>query len=303
MDMKLNQLRYLVTIAEQGSIAKASRALFISQPSVSQAVKELEEELGFDILVRTRQGVTFSPKGTQVLEIARRIVRELGKLEHLKVEEREALWGRLAVGGTSYFSDLLLLRTIVDMHEEYPYLSIRLVENDSQSILSLLRDGTLNLGVILYCNIDEVFFRGKMEEYDLHATPLLEDEMIFVVGEHHPLAGREKAGMAEILGYPVIQYKAAINEQTHRLFLQYRTDLDILYIDDFSSLWRLPQIGNYAFLSPSLALKHRNVPGLKPVRIADLDYHCTICYVHNDTPMTLAEQEVVAHLTQVGRTL
>ena len=301
--MKLNQFRYLVSIAEHGSIAKAARTLFISQPSVSQAIKEMEEELGFPILIRDRHGVTFSPKGAQVLEIAQAIVRELGKLDHLKNEEQNALWGRISIGGTSYFSDSLLLRVIVDMRQDYPALSIRLDENDSQSILSLLRDGTINLGVILHCNIDEIMFRSKMQEYGLHATPIVEDEMVFVVRRDHPLAQRGQASMEEILHYPVIQYKTAINELTLRLFRQYRSELDILYIDDFSSLWRLAQLGDYAFLSPSLALKHRQQPELTAVHISDFDYHCTISYVHNDTPMTAAEEEIARRLVLLGATL
>ncbi len=301
--MKLNQFRYLVAIEEHGSIAKASRALFISQPSVSQAVKELEEELGFPILVRDRQGATFSPKGEQVLEVAKTIVLELGKLDHLKGEEKDALYGRLSIGGTSYFSDSLLLSVIVEMHKNYPALSIRLDENDSQSILGQMRDGSINLGVILYCNNDEVMFRDRMREYGLQAAPLFEDEMIFVVGENHPLSGQEAADMAEILRYPVIQYKSAINDLTMKLFHQYRSDLDVLYIDDFSSLWRLAQIGSYAFLSPSLSLKYRNQPQLKALRIRDFDYHCTVCYVHNGTPMTAAEQEIVAQLKEASKRL
>lgn len=301
--MKLNQFRYLAAIAEHGSIAGASRALFISQPSVSQSVKELEEELGFSILIRDRQGVTFSPKGEEVLEISRAVLRELEKLDQLKGAEKDGLGGCLSLGGTSYFSDSLLLSVMVDMHNSYPGLSIRLDENDSQAILGLLRDGTIHLGVILYCNLDEHMFRGKMREYGLQFTPLFEDEMVFVVSRHHPLFGQPEAGMADILRWPVIQYKSAINDSTLRLFQRYRTDLDVLYIDDFASLWRLAEMGNYAFLSPSLSLKHQNRPQLKGLRIRDLDYHCTICCVHNHTELTAAEQEIVGRLKKAASQL
>ena len=301
--MKLNQFRYLVSIAEHGSIAKAARTLFISQPSVSQAIKEMEEELGFPILIRDRHGVTFSPKGAQVLEIAQAIVRELGKLDHLKNEEQNALWGRISIGGTSYFSDSLLLRVIVDMRQDYPALSIRLDENDSQSILSLLRDGTINLGVILHCNLDELMFKGKMQEYGLHATPLFEDEMVFVANADHPLAKIGSASMNAILKYPIIQYKSAINDQTLQLFRQYRTDLDLLFIDDFNSLWRLPLIGPYLMISPSLALHTRDPEKLRPVHISDLDYHCTVSWVHSSQPLSDAEAAVVAAFEELSARL
>ena len=301
--MKLNQFRYLSAIAEYGSIARAARALYISQPSVSQAVRELEEELGFPVLVRTRQGASFTPKGIQVLEIAQAVIRELNKLDKLAGGSGAELWGNLAVGGTSYFSDSLLLNAIVTLHMRHPNLIIRLEENDSRAILGLLRDGAINLGVILHCNLDEIQFKSKIKEYGLSATPLFEDEMVFVAGEDHPLAQLGAAPMKTILEYPVIQYKSAINDQTLHLFRQYRSDPELLYINDFNSLWRLPLIGPYLFLSPSLSLRSHGQPKLRPVRILDLNYHCTVSWVHNAQPLSAAETAVVSTLGELSARL
>ena len=179
--MKLNQFRYLVAISQFGSISGAARALYTSQPAVSMAVKELEDEFGFPILLRTRQGVTFSPGGKQILELSKVIVTELDKLEQLKVHRSDgALSGTLSIGGTSYFSDSLLLNVILEMHSAYPALTVRLEEDNSQSILDSLRSGNINLGVIIHCNIDEFIFQSKMNDFGLHAVPLFEDEMCFV---------------------------------------------------------------------------------------------------------------------------
>lgn len=301
--MKLNQFRYLTAIAEYGSIAKAARAFFISQPSVSQAMKELEDELGFPILVRDRQGTTFTLMGQQVLEIAQTIIRELNKLDKLAGGIGEELWGNLAIGGTSYFSDSLLLNAVVTLRQRHPNLTIRLEENDSRAILGQLRDGTINLGVIIHCNLDEIVFKSKMQEYGLTATPLFEDEMVFVASKDHPLAQLGKATMNAILKYPVIQYKSAINSMTLDMFRQYRSDLDLLYIDDFNSLWRLPLIGPYLFLSPSLALRTHDQGNLSPVRIDDLDYHCTVSWVHNGQPLSEAELAVVATFQELSARL
>lgn len=301
--MKLNQFRYLVAIAEHGSIAKAARALYTSQPSISQSMKELEEELGFSILVRDRIGTTFTPQGQRVLEVAQNIMRELNKLDKLTVKSGEELWGNLAISGTPYFSNSLLLETIVALRKSQPKLTIRLEETSSQSVLDLLHDGVINLGVILQCNLDEIFFKIKMQDYGLRATPLFEDEMVFVAHKDHPLAKQGTASMNEILSYPVIQYKSDINEMTLQVFRQYRKDLDLLYIDDFNSLWRLPLIGPYLFLSPSLALSARNTRDLCSVRISDLDYHGTVSWVHSAEPLSEAEHAVVAMLQEVSALL
>lgn len=120
--------------------------------------------------------------------------------------------------------------------------------------------------------------------------------MVFVAGADHPLAQQGSATMEEILQYPLVQYKADVNEGTLQLFRQYRRDPELLYIDDFNSLWRLPQIGPYLFLSPALALGSQDRERLRPVHIRDLDYHGTISWVHSQAPLSPAEQAVVSAL-------
>lgn len=294
--MKLNQFRYLVAISEHGSIAKTARALYTSQPAISQSMKELEEELGFPVLVRDRIGTTFTLQGEQVLEIAQNILRELNKLDKLTGTESGNLWGNLTIGGTPYFSDSLLLNMIIDFRQKHPDLTIRLEEGSSQAVLNMLRDGVINLGLILYCNLDAVFFKSKLKEYSLWFHPLFEDEMVFVASREHPLAQQGAATMKEILSYPVIQYKSDINDLTLQMFRQYRSDLDLLYIDDFNSLWRLPVIGPYLFISPLHAIQTHDHGLLSPIHIKDMDYHCTIGWVHNEQPLLDAEEAVVASL-------
>ena len=75
--MNLHQMKYIIEVEKQGSISKASQALFISQPSLSNSIKELEKEIGSTIFLRTKQGISITAKGQQVLKYAKIIVSQI----------------------------------------------------------------------------------------------------------------------------------------------------------------------------------------------------------------------------------
>lgn len=79
--MTLQQLKYVVTIADKGNISKAAQELFISQPSLTNAIKELENELGFTVFERTNKGVIVSSEGSDFLGYARQVLQQYGLLE------------------------------------------------------------------------------------------------------------------------------------------------------------------------------------------------------------------------------
>lgn len=86
--MRLNQFQYLLSLAEHGSFSKAAQELFVAQPSISQAIKEMEEELGILILRRSNKGISFTPQGKVVLEKAQNIMDEIDSLKLLAQTDR-----------------------------------------------------------------------------------------------------------------------------------------------------------------------------------------------------------------------
>ena len=89
--MRLNQFEFLIALEEYGSFSKAAQVLFISQPSLSAAIKELETELGVTLLERSRKGVTFTEKGEQVLQEARKIEESVGRIKRIALQESSVL--------------------------------------------------------------------------------------------------------------------------------------------------------------------------------------------------------------------
>lgn len=195
--MRLNQFSYLVAISECGSIIDASRKLFVSQPSVSAAVRELEEELGFEILIRSRRGVEFTPMGEKVLESARTIIKEQERIQSLS--QKKAICGNISVGGSSFFFDSVILNTIIKLRERYPDLIITARENDTANLFPMVQNGRLSIGVVLCCHVDKKAYEERIKRYGLNSVEILEDEMVFLTRNNHPLALKGEAPLKEIL--------------------------------------------------------------------------------------------------------
>ena len=86
--MTLTQLKYVITIADTGSINEAAKSLFISQPSLSLAVKELEAEIGAELFLRTNRGIVVTPEGIEFLGYARQVVEQYGLLKTRYIEKK-----------------------------------------------------------------------------------------------------------------------------------------------------------------------------------------------------------------------
>ena len=89
--MTLQQLRYIIIVAEKGSINEAAKYLYVSQPSLSNSIKELEEELGFPIFIRTNRGVTLSHKGMEFLGYARQVITQADLLEEKYIKKTKQI--------------------------------------------------------------------------------------------------------------------------------------------------------------------------------------------------------------------
>ena len=132
--MRLNQFRFLVALKKYGTISKAAQQLYISQPSLSAAIREMEEELGFEVVKRTRKGVVFTAKGEQVLERSQNILMEVEEILKLSTQSTESYQGTLSVGCVPYVYHSIILDTLMDMKEKYPKITTRLTEDNSYKL-------------------------------------------------------------------------------------------------------------------------------------------------------------------------
>lgn len=146
--MDIRQLRYFITIAEEGNITKAARRLHIAQPPLSQQLKLLEEELGVKLVERgsrkiqlTDAGKILRHRAEQVVELVDSTVKELKDFN-------EGLQGTLSVGTVPSSGSTLLPERIYNFHESYPGVTFQIWEGDTYRILDLLNNGVIEIGIV-----------------------------------------------------------------------------------------------------------------------------------------------------------
>lgn len=144
--MELRQLKYFMEVGRLGSFSLASKSLFITQSTISQQIRKLEEELGVELLTRDTRHVTFSdygeqfyPCAVQVLEEAKAGVERIRDVKDLKV-------GRLSVGATYSFGPLLK-QTVLDYYRLYPHIRLDLVITSKEDLRQKLLDRELDVAL------------------------------------------------------------------------------------------------------------------------------------------------------------
>lgn len=201
--MTLNQLRYLVAIADSGlNITLAAGHVHATQPGLSRQIKQLEDELGF--LLFTRKGrslASLTQAGEHVLVHARRLLDEAGNIRALAANQRRERRGRLTLVTTHTQARYVLPRAIAATRREFPAVSIRLQPSDESEILALLARSDDELAVISTS--------GAVPGEGV-AVPLFRWRRVVLVPSSHRLARRSRpASLRELSALPLVSYESS----------------------------------------------------------------------------------------------
>ena len=192
--ISIRQLEIFVILVEKGSFTEAARHLGLGQSTVSGHLADLEKRLGVRLLERGRGGVTTTSTGRQLLPTARQAVRAERRF---RLEARELgglVTGTLVVGGSTIPSVYLLPKWLRLFRRDYPGVRLDLRTGDSAHVLSLVETGHVDVGLIGLATRDR----------SLRATPIADDELVLIVSPDHPFATRERVGLEEVAGQPMV---------------------------------------------------------------------------------------------------
>ena len=181
--LRLEQLKCLLDIAHTGSITNTAQRLFISQQAVSKSIKQLERELGIDLLIRTKTGVTLTAAGEEVVRHAETMLNEGEKLrasiEELKhINKKQSV---IDISSTSSVTNLALPYVISKLNARQDKISIRVMPNiDFDSVLQLVQSGESDIGLM---TINAMDLERKMKQYQdtLAVDILVHDELMAVM--------------------------------------------------------------------------------------------------------------------------
>ena len=207
MGMELRHLRVLVEVARQGGFSAAARVLFSSQPTVSKAVRQLEEELGEELFIRLGDGVRLTEAGELVRVRAEAMLAER---EHLLAELaglRGLYTGRLCLGLPLFGSARLFAPLFAAFRSRYPGVEIELLEQGSARLEEAVLAGQVELAVSLL-PVAEAF----------EWQPVRDDPLMALLWPGHPLWDRRVVGLADLASSPFILFEHgfALNARIER---------------------------------------------------------------------------------------
>ena len=203
--MTLLQLKYAVTAANAGTISEAAKQLFITQPSLTSAIHELENELGITIFQRTNKGILVSAEGEEFLGYARQVIEQTGLIE-------ERYFGTAPVKhqfcvSTQHYS--FAVEAFVELLHQYggEEYDFRIRETQTYEIIEDVAKLKSEIGVLYLNQFNENVLRKTFKEHNLKFERLFLAKPHVFVGSGNPLAKREKITLQDLEPYPRLSYE------------------------------------------------------------------------------------------------
>lgn len=201
----LLQLRYAVEVEKTGSISKAAENLYMNQPNLSKAIRELEDDVGIAIFDRTAKGVVPTEKGREFLRYARSILTQVAEMEALyKPSDQQKIRFTLCAPRASYVSHALT-ELIHSLGPEADF-AIDYREAGAMRTIRQVAAGANQLGVIRYQTLYESNFFNALTERSLRYEPVWEFSAVALFSRRHPLAGKSAVSENDLSPYAEILY-------------------------------------------------------------------------------------------------
>ncbi len=188
--MTLTELRYIVAVARERHFGRAAETCFVSQPTLSVAVKKLEDKLGVQIFERGPTEVTVTPAGSLVIEQAQRVLEEAEKIKRIAKSSSDPLDGQLTLGVIFTIAPYLLPQLIPVLRKRAPKMPLMLEENYTASLTERLKRGDIDAAIVAL----------PYSEPGITVTPLYDETFVVALTKSHPWAARKTVTAADLAG-------------------------------------------------------------------------------------------------------
>lgn len=203
--MTLQQLRYVITISETGSLNKAAELLYVAQPSLTGAVKELEKELGITIFHRSGRGVSLTNEGLEFITYARQVYYQYETLmgKYGKAGKRRKKFG---VSAQHYsFAVKSFVETVKQFDAEKYDFAIR--ETTTKDVIDDVLTSKSEVGILYLSDFNRKAIEKILKRNELEFHPLTECDAYVYMWKGHPLADKESVGFDELADYPCLSFE------------------------------------------------------------------------------------------------
>ena len=207
--MTLNQLIYVIMVADMKSMNQAAGSLFISQPSLSAAVKELENEIGIEIFKRSSRGVSVTPEGMEFLGYARQVVEQYQLVESRYVDKR-SIKKKFSVSMQHYSFAVDAFVKMVKQFGMDEY-EIAVHETKTFEVIEDVKNFKSEIGILYRNDFNEKVLTKLFNEHDLEFCPLFQCGIYVYLWKNHPLAPKAKIAIEELEEYPCLSFEQGNN--------------------------------------------------------------------------------------------
>ena len=201
--MNIQQLRYVVAIANSGTFREAAEKMYVSQPSLSISVRDLEKELGFKIFRRTSSGTFLTRRGMEFYEKAQELVKGFDVFQNQYANPEEEK-DEFSIASQHYD---FLSPTITTFSQRYPdYKNFRIFESTTVQILDEVAQGHSEIGIIYLNNQNQKGIMQRVEKLGLEVIELIPFQTHIYLREGHPLAKKKELVMEDLVDLPTVRF-------------------------------------------------------------------------------------------------
>ncbi len=300
--MDLFQLETFLAVAEEKSFSRAAKRLHRTQPAVSQAVRNLEEELGELLLDRSSRDGTLTDAGKLLQEYAQELLNLRNEARQSLVELRQLQKGRLTIAANEYTS-LYLLHVLHEFRRVHPMIHIAIQRTLASKVPQQLQEHAAELGTVSF----------RPEDPQLRSLVVYRDELAFVVPKTHPLAGAASVSIRQLGAEVFVAHNvpSPYRAKVLQAFARHKTPLHMdVELPTIESIKKFVAMGNGVALVPGLTVEEEIARGelaRVPVNELNFERRLRIVYRRNATLSHAAQAflQIVEGLsnTQKGRFL
>jgi DNA-binding transcriptional LysR family regulator len=195
--MEMHQLRYVVAVARAGNFSRAADQCHVSQPSLSQQIQKLEEELGERLFDRTKREARLTSHGESFLPRAIRVLEEVDAAKREATDARQLLRGTLSIGVLPTIAPFLLPKILAEFTKAFPGVEVVLQEDTTAHLLKL----------VLGCEIDFALASQPISDSRLELRELFSEELLLSLPPGHPLTRKRVIPVSDLENQPFILMK------------------------------------------------------------------------------------------------
>lgn len=294
--MTFTQMEYALFASEYGSINKAAKVLFVSQPHLSKSIQSMEAEVGYQIFKRFPQGIEVTEKGRLFLNHCAVILQEYKKVQ-LLAELKQFHSFHLAVGSQQFFTDAFT-RLCID-YQDSDVLDLRIHQKNQPWIIEEVYQGICHLGLVIVPEASVKNFIHEMNNKDLNARALHHLELVVTLRKEHPFFQKDDKDLSRLSQYPFVDYSRRNAFDTLSAFNKDLAGLKkLILVHDKESRHQILAKTNAYSIGCAFQKELLDHYQLKTIPLDDPGYR--ILYIHRtDTPLSEESRRYLKHLKEI----